>query len=98
MISTLPQIVVFGYLGPETLVPAASVIAAGIGIVLTAWRLGWRMICRMVRFLIPAETSSDADARGGGVHFNNELASAEQPSPSRRRVSRPTTDRSVIRQ
>ena len=40
-------IMLLGYIGPETMLPFASILAAGLGVILMFWKYIFRLICRM---------------------------------------------------
>jgi len=40
-------IMLLGYIGPETMLPFASFLAACLGVILMFWKFIWRMICRL---------------------------------------------------
>jgi len=42
-------IMLLGYIGPETMLPFASILAAGLGVILMFWKYIFRLICRMFR-------------------------------------------------
>jgi hypothetical protein len=43
---------ILGYLGPETILPMTSVLAAGIGILLIGWRWLVRLLLGPVRYFL----------------------------------------------
>jgi hypothetical protein len=43
---------IFAYLGPETILPMTSVLAAAIGVLLVCWRFVARLVMRPVRHLL----------------------------------------------
>lgn len=54
---------VFLYLGPETIMPVASILASIIGFFLVFWRLIVRFIKRLIRIIrrMPEETAVEGD-------------------------------------
>jgi len=46
------DVLTLAYVGPETLVPAASIVAMILGGLLAFGRTGWRWICGAFRFLL----------------------------------------------
>jgi hypothetical protein len=42
------NLIVFGYLGPENLIPLASILAAAIGFILLFWQRGVRLVRRLL--------------------------------------------------
>jgi len=38
------------YLGPDTIMPLASILAAGLGLLLIVWRHVWRFVKRIYKF------------------------------------------------
>jgi hypothetical protein len=47
------------YIGPETALPVASALAAGVGVVLTFWRYIRMMISRCWRFVTRAGAKTE---------------------------------------
>ncbi|NLX95652.1 MAG: hypothetical protein GXY83_05710 [Rhodopirellula sp.] len=55
------QSTLLGYIGPETLVPAASALAAIIGGLLAFGRTGWSWSLRAVRFCLGRHGAADLE-------------------------------------
>jgi hypothetical protein len=46
-----PNFFIIGYLGPEIIMPLASILAAAIGFILLVWRSGFRFIKKSWKWL-----------------------------------------------
>lgn len=55
-------IMLLGYIGPETMLPFASILAAGLGVILMFWKYIFRLICRMFNALFRRK-KKNADAK-----------------------------------
>ena len=61
------SLVTFLYLGPETIMPLASILATVIGVILVFWRFIVGFIKRVVRKVLrkPAEEDTELDEAAG---------------------------------
>ncbi|MDT8303200.1 MAG: hypothetical protein RQ760_17105, partial [Sedimentisphaerales bacterium] len=50
-----------GYIGPETMLPFASILAAGLGVILMFWKFIWRLICRVFRAIFRLKKKNEGD-------------------------------------
>ncbi len=55
-------IMLLGYIGPETMLPFASILAASLGVILMFWKYIFRLICRMFRAIFRLK-KKDVDAK-----------------------------------
>jgi hypothetical protein len=76
-LNILPQILLLGYLGPETIMPLASIVATIIGTIFIFWRFIWGSLKKIFKIgqplddqtLVESDSTTDEDELKDEVHY-----------------------------
>jgi len=66
-LNIIPQILLLGYLGPETIMPLASIVATIIGAILIFWRFIWGSLKKVFNKGQPVDNQTLVDAEATNV-------------------------------